>query len=383
MTASPEGPSSELGAGDPFDERWRAAVERDQQRAMPQGQVVATCTAGLGSGGLGRHLLEIARALERGGADALCLCGSAPAADAARVRELSFRPAARTLAPLVRRSPAWRLWSVSVGFDRRAARELPAAEHLVGFSGQALHQLRRARARGAGTLWVVSPTAHLGGVAERYRQARRQYPLEGSWPDRVLARTLAEYRLADRILVSSERVRASFLDAGISEQQLVRFPLTPDPRFSPRSPRVQGEGFEIVYVGGLSVVKGVPLLVDAVRRLPAPDLRLSLVGGWETRGMRRFLERALAADPRITIHRGDPLERLHGASLYVHPSYEDGFSYATAEALACGVPVIASASTGAAELIDRGRTGAIAPTGDLDALTEMIEAAYQGGLLGG
>ena len=78
---------------------------------------------------------------------------------------------------------------------------------------------------------------------------------------------------------------------------------------------------------------------------------------------------------------GDPLPHLRSAALCVHPAYEDGFAYAPAEALAAGVPVIVSEDTGMKELIEPGRTGLILATGDLDALTEAIEAAYRGEVL--
>ncbi len=65
----------------------------------------------------------------------------------------------------------------------------------------------------------------------------------------------------------------------------------------------------------------------------------------------------------------------------MHPAYEDGFAYAPAEALAAGVPVLVSEDTGMKDLIERGRDGEVLPTGDLDALTEAIDAAYRGELL--
>jgi glycosyltransferase involved in cell wall biosynthesis len=130
------------------------------------------------------------------------------------------------------------------------------------------------------------------------------------------------------------------------------------------------------------VAKGVPLLIDAVRRLPQDEIRLRLIGGWATRGMRRFVQKACAEDRRISHGAGDPLPHLRDASLCVHPSYEDGFAYAPAEAVACGVPVIVSEDTGMKDHIDR-RSGVILPTGDRGALTEAIDAAYRGGLLDG
>ena len=67
----------------------------------------------------------------------------------------------------------------------------------------------------------------------------------------------------------------------------------------------------------------------------------------------------------------------------MHPAFEDGFAYAPAEALACGVPVIVSEDTGMKDLIDSPRAGLVIPTGDLDALASAIEAAYRGELFAG
>jgi glycosyltransferase involved in cell wall biosynthesis len=127
----------------------------------------------------------------------------------------------------------------------------------------------------------------------------------------------------------------------------------------------------------------VPLLVDAFARLAHRDMRLVLLGGWATRGMRRFIERAIARDPRIEVRLGDPLPRIRAAQLYVHPSYDDGFGYAPTEALAAGVPAVVSDSTGMKELVVSGRNGLVVPTGDLDALTAAIDTAYRGELLRG
>jgi glycosyltransferase involved in cell wall biosynthesis len=99
--------------------------------------------------------------------------------------------------------------------------------------------------------------------------------------------------------------------------------------------------------------------------------------------MRRYIERGRSEDSRISAGPGDPLARLHDASLCVHPAYEDGFAYAPAEALACGVPVIVSEDTGMKELIGSRRDGLVVPTGDADALAQAIDAAYRGEILVG
>ncbi len=367
-----------------FGERWRAEQAAAQAACMPSGEVTVSCSAPYGSGGLGRHLQEIVEALGRSGSDVRCVCGPGGARDEpARCRVVAPGPGAGAAGSLFRRSPAWRIWASSASFDAAAARQIDGGDHLLAFSGQARAQFKRARGRGVGTRSLVSPTSHLRSVDRRYREAAARYPLEQPWTPRLLRRSLEEYRVADRIYVSSRYVRDSFLEQGVEEDRLLLFPLTPAEEFRPTGKPNESGLFEILYVGSLSVVKGVPLLLDAFARQPGDDLRLILLGGWESRGMRRHIEAACASDPRIEVRPGRPLEQMQSARLFVHPSYEDGFSYSCAEALACGVPVIASENTGAKELIEEGRTGVIAPTGDLDWLTEALAAAHRGELLRG
>jgi glycosyltransferase involved in cell wall biosynthesis len=95
------------------------------------------------------------------------------------------------------------------------------------------------------------------------------------------------------------------------------------------------------------------------------------------------VESARAADKRIVHAPGDPLEHLRTAGLCVHPTFEDGFAYAPAEALACGVPALVSEDTGMKELIDPGVNGLVLPTGDIDAFSEAIAACYRREILSG
>jgi glycosyltransferase involved in cell wall biosynthesis len=270
------------------------------------------------------------------------------------------------------------MWSASAAFDGAAARLLPAAEHLIAFNGTALAQFAAARKAGSTSVSLMSANSHMRRVVRQHAAAHRRYPLEAPWATRLLERNVREYGAADRIYVTSSYSWQSFVEEGISEELLARFELTPARRFTPARAQPASAAFEVLYVGALTVHKGVPLLIEAVRRLPFDDLRLVLMGGWKTRGMRRFIQRATARDARISVAPGDPLPRLAQARLFVHPAYEDGFAYAPAEALACGVPVLVSDDTGMKELIATERDGLVLPTGDLDALSDAIAAAYRG-----
>ena len=304
MTASPE--SASVSA--PLDRRWREQAERRQQAALPSGRVAVSCSAPLGTGGLGRHLKEVVDALQRSASPTVCICASTREQDP---RPGSGRPSIPDPATLLARSPiplslGLRTRAFMVEFDAYAARRLPTAEHLIAFNGQALTQFKAARRAGYQSRALVSANSHLRRVARQHARARRLYPLEGSWATHLVRRNCAEYAQADRIYVASEYTRQSFLEEGFSDESLSRFQFTPDPRYRPSASPPSADTFNIVYVGSLSVVKGVPLLIDAVRRLPHTDVRLVLVGGWGTRGMRRFIQGACAEDPRISSGAGRP-----------------------------------------------------------------------------
>jgi glycosyltransferase involved in cell wall biosynthesis len=331
----------------------------------------AACTAPPGDGGLGRHFAELLRALARDG-NAVRFYG--PRASDAGGTSVSSRLASiLNRLPPARFNPSTRALLDNVLFDRAVASIIEPGKTHVGFAGHSLDTFRRVAAVGS-ELVLASPTAHVAHTRRQYTLAFTQYPLEQPWlGDRLAARTLREYELADRIQVASDYVRESFLNAGVPADRLERVVLTAPDRFRPAPEQRPDDGvFRIVYVGGLTIAKGIPVLLDAFDQLPLRNAELTLVGRWASRGMRRRVEAALAADHRIRLIVGDPLRELQRADAYVHPSYQDGLGYSPLEALACGVPVVVTEDTGMKEHVRVGETGWVVPTGDVDALVETL-----------
>jgi glycosyltransferase involved in cell wall biosynthesis len=343
--------------------------------------ITIACNAPPGTGGLGRHFAELiddfrwqgrlgryySTALEGGGAadDGELV----PAGAATRLSRL----------PPLRFSEGWRAFLGSDAFDRGVAARLVPAETHVGFPGQARRTFLRARRLGFGSLELVAATSHVNHVARQHAEAHRRWPLEDGWlNDAHRRKVVEEYALADTIMVSSGYAVESFLAEGVPESKLRLWDPRPDPRFQPPSRRPDDGMFRIVFIGAVSVVKGVPVLLEAMRSLRRPDIELTLVGGCGSRAMRRHVERAMAEDPRIRLCPGDPLPHLRRADVLIHPSFQEGFGYAPMEALACDVPVIVTEDTGMKEHVEPGRNGWVVPTGSaeaiVDRLNEMLSA---------
>ncbi len=131
-------------------------------------------------------------------------------------------------------------------------------------------------------------------------------------------------------------------------------------------------------VGDLSAVKGQDVFIRAAAHAferGLQDTTFLIVGtdNATERGLRAQLEALIAAhklDQRVRlVGRVDELAQLLGAlDVYVSASRAEAFGLAMAEALACGVPVVATATDGARELIADGVTGRLVPVGAHEAL---------------
>lgn len=128
--------------------------------------------------------------------------------------------------------------------------------------------------------------------------------------------------------------------------------------------------------------KGIRFLIEAAAQLVPrfPDLQLVLAGdGFERPELMQLAER-LGIASRVTFLGWVPNAALppyyRAAAVSVIPSLEEGFGIPAAEAMGCGVPVVATDAGGLPEVVEHGVTGLVVPRGDAQALATAI-----GGLL--
>lgn len=129
-------------------------------------------------------------------------------------------------------------------------------------------------------------------------------------------------------------------------------------------------------IGWLTDVKGHRVLVDAVAALKKeyPELHLVIVGSGDQRdAVSSQAERAGIRDVLHLIgHRDEVDACLAGMDCFVLPSLNEGMGRALIEAMAAGLPVIASQVGGIPALIQDGRNGLLVPAGDSRALAEAL-----------
>ncbi|MBW8826279.1 MAG: glycosyltransferase family 4 protein [Acidobacteria bacterium] len=137
---------------------------------------------------------------------------------------------------------------------------------------------------------------------------------------------------------------------------------------------------ELLTVGRLDPVKGIPILLHALRLLldQGRDVRLRLVGsGPERDALGRIAERLAVADRvRFVGSVGQDEIRRHydEVDVFCLPSFEEGIPVVLMEAMASGLPVVTSRIAGIPELVEHGRSGALVTPGRADLLAEAIDA---------
>lgn len=263
-----------------------------------------------------------------------------------------------------------------VTFDAHVARHLPPCDVFVGLSSSALRSGRRAHQMGARYVCDRGST-HIRVQNELLRQEHERWGLPYQDIDaRTVALEEAEYAEADLITIPSSFNKRSFLQQGVSEHKLKVLPYGVNlTRFQPVAKPQSGE-FNVLFVGAMSIRKGVGDLISAFKQVVHPRKSLTFVGSAPP-DMIATLTRAGLWSDAFKVMGHVPQEKLKDimsrAHVKVLPSIEEGLALVQAQAMACACPVIATSHTGAEDLFEDGVQGFIVPIRSPLALAEKMQ----------
>jgi glycosyltransferase involved in cell wall biosynthesis len=193
---------------------------------------------------------------------------------------------------------------------------------------------------------------------------------------RVVERELQEYEECDLITVPSDFVYRTFVERGVAKEKLRLVPYGVD--LSLFRPVAKGDRiFRVIYVGALSLRKGLLYLLQAAEPLRLPDFELWLIGPLDPE-IKPFLEKCKGPFRYLgAIGRTELFSYYSQCSVFVMPSIEEGLALVQAQAMACGLPVVATTNTGASSVFTDGREGFIVPIRDARAIREKIVYLYE------
>lgn len=212
---------------------------------------------------------------------------------------------------------------------------------------------------------------------------------------RLLAALMGRfYPRADRLVAASQGVAEDLRRRfpGCDDRLQVIYNAGFDDDGTPTAPqgmlRRRPEAPLLVACGRLVEQKGFDLLLDAVARLPQGRLpqgrlpqdrlppHLWILGEGPARSKLERRARRLGLGERLWMpgFLPDPRPYMALADVFVMPSRWEGFGNVLVEAMACGVPVVASdCPSGPREILDDGSAGRLVPTNDVAALASAID----------
>jgi GalNAc-alpha-(1->4)-GalNAc-alpha-(1->3)-diNAcBac-PP-undecaprenol alpha-1,4-N-acetyl-D-galactosaminyltransferase len=152
-------------------------------------------------------------------------------------------------------------------------------------------------------------------------------------------------------------------------------PVSPPDAAQPSDIELPGRPF-IAALGRLSREKGHDVLIEAFATLAPlyPDIDLVIIGDGPAREPLGHLIDALELGGRVHLPGASrtPFAALAAARLFVLPSRFEGFPNALVEAMAIGLPCIATRFSGVEDIIQDGKNGVLVPVGDVAAMAGMM-----------
>jgi len=249
---------------------------------------------------------------------------------------------------------------------------------VIGFDTSSWQLARRAAELGR-PLYLDRTIAHPAALARLEADMHRRYP---EWspppaprPDWLATAEAEEHRLAQRIVVGGVFARDTLVAEGIPTERIVVNPYGVDwDRFAVLAPVTEARPRRFLFLGSHLARKGLPVLLEAWSALGTGrgDAELWLAGPCGDRE-RRLIPGLPGLRVRGQVAHADVPALLAQTDVLVLPSLFEGFGLVLLEALAAGLPFIATPHTGAADLPADDIFGRRVPVGSVEALRAALE----------
>jgi glycosyltransferase involved in cell wall biosynthesis len=250
-------------------------------------------------------------------------------------------------------------------------------------SGVGLYSARKAKKRGSKIICDIRseyPDYQQLILEEEYELLKLPHKYKKSIYDN---RVKAEYGISDYLIVPSSYAKETFINAGYDESKIVVLPYGVDQnQFFPSL--IDNEDttnkFRVLFVGQITIRKGIHYLVNAFNKLSLPNSELVLVGSID-KLFEQFLSKNINSNPNIkivgNISKIDLYRVYNSASVFVLPSLADSWGLVVLEAMACGLPVIVTENTGSKEAVVDRVNGFVVPIRDELSIYQRLLYLYQ------
>jgi glycosyltransferase involved in cell wall biosynthesis len=276
--------------------------------------------------------------------------------------------------PFLNRSTLWNTVKDDL-FDRFASSVVSKTDIFIGYASYSLKTLQKAKQLGAITV-LERGNIHVLDQNELMREEYEKLGVKFIVNKALTNKQLEEYDRSDYISVPCEYIRKSFIDRGYPDNKVFVLSLGVDLEKFNKLPR-EDDKFRVIYVGGIQARKGILYLLEAFTKLKGLDAELILVGTVYPE-MRKTMKKYEGTYKYFPPVEQPKLKKFYSnSSVFVIPSIDDGFAMVTAEAMACGLPIIVTTNTGISDVIEEERHGFVVPIRDSEAIADKIEILYR------
>lgn len=260
-------------------------------------------------------------------------------------------------------------------FDRAVARDLQAERAanglFLGFAGACRDSIRQANDLGYTTA-VERSSTHIRTQQEILREEYERFGATGQpISEHHVEREEQEYAATDYIVTPSEFTVKSFREQGVDAEKLVRIPFGTDVDFQPPTRRSE-DTVTFLYVGHVSLRKGIQYLLLAWEQLEYPDAELVIAGRVDDAVAGTVAEYTDDDSIHFEGWVDDMAELYREASTLVLPTLEEGSARVTYEAMAWALPVVTTPHSG--WVGTDGEHGFEVPIRDVEALAGAMES---------
>lgn len=268
-------------------------------------------------------------------------------------------------------------------FDRWVATKIQnsSSKVFIGWSGMSLNSIKASKKRGIVTI-LERGSSHIVYQNDILKEEYTKFGKAFSIDKRVIEKELQEYEMADYISVPSHFVRNSFIDKGIPKEKLIMNPYGAGKAFlqDPMTPVSNRQKFTIVYMGSLTIRKGLVYFFEALIQLSIPieEFDVWFIGNIDP-DLESSIDKYKQRNWRFLGHKNhyelkDYLNKCH---VGVQPSLEEGLSMVIPQMMACGISMIVTPNSGGENIIENDVNGYVVPIRTPLAIKEKIELLYK------
>lgn len=258
--------------------------------------------------------------------------------------------------------------------DLACRKFLKDADLFLFYNGSGLSSCRHAKKKNVITV-VEAVNSHVEFQEDLLKEEYENLKL--SWTpfhQSEKIRRLKEYEEADYILLPSEFVKRSFIEKGFPVNKLIKVPFGFDNLNKIEIKEVSNSKrhFTVLFVGSISVRKGLRYLIKAFNALEQPNKKLIIVG---PRDAVTGIDDMILSDDIIfkgVLKEVELANEYSLADVFCLPTLEEGMALVQGEALSFGLPIITTTNSGGDELITEGQEGFIVPIRDAKAIHKKL-----------